>query len=549
MDWLLTNARVRSGASLERMALSSLAIADGQIKACVPAEEDAVWRRQAQQQIDLQGALVLPGFVDAHTHLGWAGQALWQVDWQDAPDKATALERVRIAASRIERGFWLLGGSWSRDKLVDDELPSLAELDQITDDMPLFLQSEDYSLALANTRALALFGLDEKWNSPSGGEYEKDPNGKLTGRLKGTAARSRATAGVVPPRDWHRQRAELRAAARVLAQHGITEAHDIATFPDLNPTPLVYEERSFTDATLFDDLEARGELPVRVSIRPALRRWQEAAAKAHQRKETASLVSCRGVKLLLDSGLYSLPYPGARYSYRYPRFETALEWMRAADRAGLQVSVHALGDLGVRETLDLFEQVQQSCPPWERRQRLIHAYRIAPEDISRSARLGIVVEAQPWEMVNDSESLPRIFDGDFLATAYPFRSLLAAGARVMFSSDWRMPQRPDQFDLDPLVAMYIAVTRTSPEKRSAPFQPHQRITIPAAVHCYTRAPAWAEGAEHRRGALLPGMDADLAVLSRDIVESGPAVLLDTQVVLTMVNGRVVYAREGVFARN
>jgi predicted amidohydrolase YtcJ len=130
--------------------------------------------------------------VDAHTHLGWAGQALWQVDWQDARDKATALERVRIAASRIERGLWLLGGGWSRDKLVDAELPALAELDQITGDMPLFLQSEDYSLALANTRALTLFGRDEKWVSPSGGEYEKDPNGILTGRLEGTAARSRA---------------------------------------------------------------------------------------------------------------------------------------------------------------------------------------------------------------------------------------------------------------------------------------------------------------------------------------------------------------------
>ena len=223
--------------------------------------------------------------------------------------------------------------------------------------------------------------------------------------------------------------------------------------------------------------------------------------------------------------------------------------MRAADRAGLQVSVHALGDLGVREALDLFEQVQQTCPTWERRHRPIHAYRIAPEDISRIARLGVVVEAQPWEMAGESESLTRFFDDDFLATASPFRSLLDDGARVMFSSDWRMPQRPDHFDLDPLVAMYIAVTRTSPTRRAAAFQPHQSITIPEAVHCYTRAPAWAEGVEHRRGALLPDMDADMVALSRDIVESDPAVLLDTQVVLTIVNGRVVYTREEVLTRN
>ena len=303
IDLLLTNVRVRSGKALERLTLSSLAIADGQIKACVPAEEDAIWKKQAKRQLDVEGALALPGFVDAHTHLGWAGHALWEVSWQDVRDRPTALERVRIAASRIENGFWLLGGNWTRDQLMDDELPQLAELDQITGDTPLFLQSEDQSLALANSRALALFGLDETWISPTGGEYQRDPTGKLTGRLEGTASRSRATAGTVPPRDRYRKLAELRAALRTLAQYGITEAHDIATFPDLNPTPLVYEERSFTDATLFDDLEARGELLVRVSIRPPLRRWQEAAAQVQTCKGTNSLVTCHGVKSLLDSGL------------------------------------------------------------------------------------------------------------------------------------------------------------------------------------------------------------------------------------------------------
>jgi predicted amidohydrolase YtcJ len=545
IDLLLTNVRVRSGEALEEVTLSSLAIADGRIEACIPVKEDSVWRKQAKQQIDVEGALVLPGLVDAHTHLGWAGQALWDVNWQDVCDNATALKRVWLAASRIEQGLWLLGGGWTRDQLQDAELPTLAELDEITGETPLFLQSEDHSLALANSRALALMGINETWHSPGGGEYERDSNGKLTGRFKGTAARNRATAGVVPPRDHYRRRAELRAALRTLVQHGITEAHDIAAFPDLNPTPLVHEERSFTDVALFDDLEARGELPVRVTVRPSLRRWREAAVEAQRRKGTNSLIACRGTKLLLDSGLYSLPYPSSRYSYRYPGFGRALEWMRAADHARLQVSVHALGDLGVREALDLFEQVQESGSVWERHQRLIHACRIAPEDIVRIARLAIVVEAQPWDIAAEAETLTRHFDTDFLATAFPFRSLMDAGARVMFSSDWRMSQRPDQLDLDPLVAMYVAVTRTSPLGRDAPFQPHQRITLPEAIQCYTRTPAWAEGVEKRRGALAPGMDADLVVLSKDIVGSDPAGLLDARVLLTIVNGHVAYSGEEV----
>jgi predicted amidohydrolase YtcJ len=543
IDLLLTNARVRSGARLERFTLTSLAIADGRIKEI----GNSIQKGEAKQCLDLQGALALPGFVDAHTHLGWAGQAHWDVDWQDIRAHTAALERVRIAARRIERGFWLLGGDWSRDRLANAELPSLSELDRVTGDIPLFILSDDGSLAVANSRALALFGLDAHSVPPAGGEFEKDARGELTGKLKGTAARSRLTAGVVPPRDRFRQRAELRAALRVLAQHGITEAHDIATFPDHHPTPLVYEERSFTDASLFDDLEASAELPVRVGVRPSLKRWQDTSVEIKKRQ--SGLVTCRGVKLLLDSGLYSIPRPGASYSYRYPGFEKALEWMLFADRAGLQVSVHALGDLGVREALDLFERVQKLNPTWDRRQRLVHGRRIMPEDIKRIAQLGVIVEAQPWEMGDEAESLADDFDDEFLATAYPFRSLLDAGARVMFSSDWRMPQRPDQVDVDPLIGMYIAVTRTPPMNHGVPFQLQQGITLPEAIECYTRTPAWAEGAEQRRGALQAGMEADIVVLSKDIVENGIESLLETQVLFTIADGRVAYAREEAAERN
>ncbi len=530
VDLLLTNARVRSGAALEHCSLCALAIGNGRIQACIPVAESDAW--QAERRIDLEGALVLPGFVDTHTHLGWAGQALWDVNWLDVTTRSGALERVRLAASRIEPGFWLLGGTWSRGKVPDAELPTLTELDALTGDNPLYLISEDQSLALANSRALALFQL------PPTRDYEAT---RETGRLEGVFARSRVSAGVVPPRDHYRQRAELRAAVNTLTQHGITEAHDIATYPDPGPTPLIYEERSFTDITLFDELAARGELATRIAVRPSLKRWQEAAADVAHR-DSPGLVTCRGVKLLLDSSLYSRPFPGGRYSYRYPGYTTALGWMQAADRAGLQVSVHALGDLGVHETLDLFQEVQADCPEWPRRQRLIHGIRIAPEDIQRIARLGIVVEAQPWDLVDDPHSLTRVFDEEFLATAYPFRSLIDAGAHVIFGSDWRMPHRADQIDLDPLVGIHIAATRSLPETRDEVLQPRQCIRIAEAVHCYTREPAFAQGAEDRRGAVAPGMDADLVVLSRDIIANSPEALFDTRVLLTLVAGRIVYSR-------
>lgn len=542
-DLLLRNVRLRTGAGLECLTPGAIAVGDGTILAAGPAAEAEAWAGSETEVLDLDGALVLPGFVDAHTHLGWAGEAYWRVNWQDdVRDRATALERLAIATLRVEPGFWLLGGGWSRDVLTDAELPTLAELDRLTGDLPAFLASEDATLALANSRALALLRVEPHTSAPLGGEIERDANGHPTGRLLGAAARARMTLGVVPPPDRYRRRAELRAALRELARHGVTEAHDIATFPDPGPTPPVHRERSFTDATLFDDLAERDELTARVDVRPYLGRWQDIACELSGRGRNRGLLSCRGLKELLDDGRFSAPDADAGYEFRYPGHETALEWMRGADRARLSVTLHALGDLAVSEALDLFEAIATTEPAWPRRPRLVHARRIAPEDFDRIARLGVVVEAQPWDLADRMPAMmSQGMDEAFLATAFPFRALLDRGVRVAFSSDWRIsPHRPDLMDMDPLVGMYVAATRTSPLGGGATWQPAQRITVAEAIACYTVAPAWATGAEHRRGSIRPGNDADLVALSRDVVGEGPESLLETKALLTLVAGRSVH---------
>src|SRR5262249_39951570 len=185
----LVNARWRSGPRFEQLREGTLVLGGGRVLA-----DSATGAPHAQCTLDLDGALVLPGLVDTHTHLGWAGQGLWSVDWSRAHQKTAALARLERAARRIEPGFWLLGGGWSRTLLPDAELPTLDELDHATGTTPLFVTSVDGSLALANTRALHLLRLTNGADSalPPGEELELDQHGQLSGRLRGAAVHARA---------------------------------------------------------------------------------------------------------------------------------------------------------------------------------------------------------------------------------------------------------------------------------------------------------------------------------------------------------------------
>jgi predicted amidohydrolase YtcJ len=322
----------------------------------------------------------------------------------------------------------------------------------------------------------------------------------------------------------------------------------MATWPDSGPTPPIHRERSFTDATLYTDLAACGDLPTRIGYRAHLSRWADAAEEPG-RDAPNGLIACLGLKELIDDGRYSAPGMDFGYEFRYAGRETVLEWMHAADGAGLSVTLHALGDLAVTEALDLFEHVQHNEPSRPRRPRLVHARRVAPDDIPRIARLGVVVEAQPWDFLSGMPRLAAAGDEAFVSTTSPFRSLLDAQARLVFSSDWRIsPQRPDGLDMDPLVGVFAAVTRQSP-LGGAVWSPEQRLSVGEALEAYTSTAAWAGFAEHHRGAIEPGREADLVVLSRDIVAEAdaPHALLEAQVLLTIVGGRVVYARDDAHA--
>ncbi|WP_406056936.1 amidohydrolase [Kribbella sp. NBC_00889] len=486
----------------------------------------------ATQVIELDGATLLPGFVDSHTHLGWSAEDRWTVNWSDTTSHDDALESLRTVASRITAGDWVTGGDWLPATLPDRDLPTLDELDHATDGRPLFLRSLDHSTALLNSLALERSRISSDTPDPAGGRIERYDDGRPTGVLRGTAVWSRLAAGVVPPPNRARRLAELRDLLADLSKRGITEVHDIATYPVEDRRTAIHLERSFTDVGLIDSLA--GELSVRYSFRPSIWRVDDFTAV----EPNSPLISFGGFKMSLDNGWYSQPGGPRIDSFRYPGTDEAGRLGKRADALGAALSIHAMGDLGVTEALDILaglpSRAGTSLPP----HRVIHARRIQPQDLARFAALGVAIEAQPWEIVAQGPILTARGDEEFGRGISPYRSLLNAGAVVTFGSDRRLGLRVDQRDTDPLVAVQLAVTRTGADGRT--FQPEQCITLTEAIACATTAGAVAAGAAARRGRVAVGNDADLVALGNDPWTLPADRIAEARPVLTMSAGRIVF---------
>ena len=489
--------------------------------------------------IDLLGAVVLPGFVDSHTHLGWSAEDRWTVNWSETADLAGALAALRAVCARVTPGDWVTGGDWLPDVLPESALPGLHELDEVAEGRPVFLRSVDHSIALLNSRALALAGIGAHTPDPAGGVIERDRDGAPTGVLRGAAVWSRLAAGVVPPRNLARQLAEIRDALADLAARGVTEIHDIATYPRERTRALIHEERSFTDVRL---IEALGDdLTLRYSFRPSLLRVAHFSAGV---TPASPLISFAGFKVSLDNGWHSQPGGPRVDSYRWPGLAEAARLAKQADEIGAAISIHAMGDLGVAEALDLLSSLPSrkgsELPP----HRVIHARTIQAGDIARCAELGVVIESQPWEIVDKGSALQARGDGAFAASISPYRRLLDAGVPLAFSSDRRLGTRVDQLDTDPLTGVQIAVTRTDPTGSQNVWQPGERITLTESLAAATVAGAVAAGAAARRGRIAPGFDADLVALGSDPWRLPAEDIAAARPVLTVSAGRVVYDKTG-----
>jgi predicted amidohydrolase YtcJ len=524
--------------------------------------------------IDLQGAFALPGFNDAHVHVEATGALLVGVNLLDVHEPKAFVERIAAAAARLPKGSWITRGDWGAYEQwaagsagagpgagAPIFKPHRDLIDPVTPDHPVLVNRFDRSLFLANSLALARAGIDERTPAPPGGEIEKDASGRPTGILRGTAAELVRRA--IPPTPFEQRLVETRAVLQEAREGGVTTIQDLTSAEQLR----VYQE-----------LKRRGELTARIMLRPVLAQVDHVAALGLTRGFGDDWLRLVGFKAWVDgimgnsTALFFRPfdhdprnrgilrhvmYPegreGAAMSMRESDHYTAfppgnLERLVArAAEAGVPPHVHAIGDLGVRILLDVYERVltERGLAGADHRWRVIHAQSIHPDDFPRFGRLRLVAEVNPYHLSDDMRWMEERIGRDRARYTYAFRMLKRHGAVLVFGSD-SPGTNAARYYLNPVYGLYAAVTRqTLKGEPPGGWFPEERLTIEEAIDAYTRAPAWACFEEDIKGTLAPGRLADIAVFDRDLVALGrtsPAELLKARVLLTIVGGRVVFER-------
>ena len=524
---ILSGGTVWTGDTLRPHA-EAVAVGDGKILAVGTNEEIAAHRGPSTRMVDLQGRFMMPGFIDDHAHFVAGGFQLQSVDLRDAETEEEFARRIGDRA-RLEPGRWITGGDWDHDRWPGGTLPTRALVDSFTGETPVFVSRYDGHMGLANSAALRLSGVTGATPDPPGGSIVRDPlTGEATGILKDEAM---MLIWRHVPDPTHQER--LDAAQRALAEArrcGITSIQDISSWGDL----IAYQE-----------LKERGELTARIYCRLPIAQWKELADQ-HIRAGTGdewitlgSLKAYADGSLGSSTALFFEPYDSDPRTRGLPSdlvIDGRLRsWARAADSCGLQLSIHAIGDSANRLVLDLFEEITQLNPRWDRRFRIEHAQHVHPEDFARFAELGVIASAQPYHAADDGRWAEGRIGTARCRTTYAFRSFLDHGVWLAFGSDWTVAP------LDPLLGIHAAVTRQTIDGRNPQgWFPEQKITVEEALRAYTVVNAYAAFEEEKKGTIAEGKLADFTVLSESPLEVEPGALARIGVVMTVVDGKIVY---------
>jgi predicted amidohydrolase YtcJ len=532
-DLVLINARIWTVNPAQPEA-EALAVTHGRIVAVGAAADLRPHIGRNTRVLDLKGRRVLPGFYDSHIHLLGSGLRLAEVALKDARDEAEFGERLRQFDRRLPRERWLLGGEWDHDHTFAGHLPTAELIDKYVAERPVFLRRYDGHMAVANTRVLQLAGITEQTPDPPGGVIFRKPGTRRpSGVLRDNAM------GLVEkliPRTTDEEIIEaVRAALAEARQVGVTSVQDM----DGSDGPT--RRRLFR---LYQQLAHQGALTTRIDLRWPLADYRSLAALGIEAGFGDDWVRIGGVKGFVDGSLGSStarmfePYlhePGNTGVYVTP-LGRLRELIEGADQAGLSVAVHAIGDRANAELLDIFAEVARKNGPRDRRFRIEHAQHLRPQDYPRFRQLNVIPSLQPYHAIDDGRWAEGRIGAQRCASSYACRSLLDAGARLAFGSDWSVAP------LNPLLGIDAAVNRrTLDGKHPAGWFAEQKIRVSEAIEAYTIGSAYAASQERDRGSLEAGKLADLVVLSRDILAASERDrIAATEVVLTVVGGKIVH---------
>jgi len=511
--------------------------------------------------VDLAGKLVLPGFIDGHVHFNRAGELINDANLLAVSDEDGLRAELARVTSILPDGEWITGGLWgayeqwalgaeSSDSQARERWhPDRWMIDAITQRHPCLLTSYDRELLLANTAALAAAGLAEE--TVAG--MKLDADGRPTGLVSAGSPAVKRLRTAVQPKSHERLLEENRAALARLCESGIVEVHDIAK-PEQTARLL--------------ELERNGELTCRFWLRPDLSRAEEMRDSGMTmglhpiKKQPDRWLRYGAFKAYIDGimgthgALFFEPYddqPGNFGHYRRhtsddedfatPNMEKLYELLKIADDAGFVANVHAIGTKGVALMLDTYERLSEDLGRELEGYRVIHAQVVRAQDFSRFGALNVIAEVNPYHISDDMRWMEQRIGAERCKGAYAFRSLIDNGATLSFGSDWPGTSAAE-YHVHPRYLIHAAVNRTTVKGTpTGGWFPEQKISVHEALEAYTTNNARAAFEDDLRGSIRTGKLADITVVDRNLLEIDPAEILDMEVLMTIVDGRVVYERE------
>lgn len=528
----------------------AVAIRDGKIIA-VGTNQDALRLRGSNTRvINLRGRFVTPGFNDNHIHFAQAAQFL-DFNIMNVATQEQFVARVKDVISRLPKGEWIVGGFWGAyddwaagsagGQKREPFAPDINLVEGLTADYPMFIRKFDDSQFAANKAALKMLKLDPSNPSAPDVEFLKDKQGHMRG--KGV---TRLFATIVP-RVFSRERRiqQTQNALAEISRYGVTNVSDMSDDTQLD---------------IYRELHQKGQLTVRVHFRPGLDRWKEMAdrgIKVGAGDEWIRLGALKGhIDGIMGTSSARFFQPYSNNSENRGRWRPLmvnekgefvegkfLGYMLDADKAGLQLTVHAIGDEANSVLLNYLQELNKLNGKRDRRFRLVHAQVLAPADFKRLGQLGIVAEVQPFHLSDDMRWMEERIGSDRSKGAYAFKSIQASGAILSFGTDWPGTSA-SEYPINPMLGLYAAVTRqTLGGKPEAGWFPSERITIEDAIRAYTYNTAYANFEEKIKGSIEVGKLADLTVLTKNLLRVAPREILTTEVDYTIVDGKIVYEKK------
>jgi predicted amidohydrolase YtcJ len=503
----------------------AIAATNGKITAVGSNEDIQKLKGPKTQVIDLGGHFVMPGFNDAHVHLGSGGFEKLNVNLIGCKSLEDMRQRIVARAKTAAPGEWIIGRGWDHTLWAEQKTPAKADIDSVTGDHPAIFNRVDGHIAIANSAALKAAGITAQSSDPHGGKIDKDEKGEPTGILRETAMSAVAEKIPAPTMAQRRRAAELALADA--AHWGITSAQDNSDWEDF----LTYEQ-----------MEKEGKLTLRIAEWLPFDAPVEQLLKMRQHHaHEDTMLHTTMLKGFMDGSLGSrtaamlAPYDDDPRNAGIPRYEQDKLNAMASERASdsFQLGFHAIGDRGARMALDAFAYAIQKSGKKDLRFRIEHDQVIAPEDFKKYKDLGVIASVQPNHLLTDMNWAESHIGPARARHSYPWKEFEDNHVMLAFGTDY--PVEP----ITPFRGLYAAVTRKN-EAGTREYYPEQKLSIDHAIAAYTVGAAYAEFAEDKKGTLIPGMLADLVVLDRDITKVDPAEILNTKVLRTVVGGKTVY---------